>query len=206
MKKRLIISLVIVVLVSITISGCGKKRPTKVVFETNIGNIEMEIYPWLAPKNSSNVLTLIKDGFYDGKRFHRVVNGEVIQTGAFKKGSKSMDVLDYNIPDEINPEDLELTDEYVEQLTGGGFTFNYDVRSIPLRYGVVAMANRGPNTNQSQIFIVTNPNGIQYLNGRYTAFGQVTGGVDVVIAIDSYETDKFDEPLEEVYIEKAYIK
>jgi cyclophilin family peptidyl-prolyl cis-trans isomerase len=206
MKNRLITSLVIAILVSFTFVGCGKKRPTKVVFQTNIGNIEMEVYPWLAPKNSENILNLVKEGFYDGKRFHRVVNGEVIQTGAFEKGSKSMDVLDYKIPDEINPDDLELTDEYVEQLIGGGFTFNYDVRSIPLRYGTVAMANSGPNTNQSQIFIVTNPKGIQYLNGRYTVFAQVTGGVDVVLAIDSYETDKFDEPLKEVYIEKAFIK
>lgn len=200
-KKWISISVVIVFLF-LGISGCGKPKPKVILIETNVGNIQVEIYPWLAPKNTKNILTLIKDGFYDGKRFHRVVNGQVIQTGAYDRGSKSMDMLDYEIPDEINPVDLNLSQEIIADYQKDGYIFDYSVRSLPLRYGIIAMANRGPNTNQSQFFIVTNPEGIQYLNGKYTAFGQVISGVESMLAIDAVKTDSFDEPLEEMYITK----
>ncbi|MDD4614802.1 MAG: peptidylprolyl isomerase, partial [Caldisericia bacterium] len=80
------------------------------------------------------------------------------------------------------------------------------VRFMPLRYGVVSMANQGPNTNQSQVFIVTNPDGLQYLNGRYTPLGQVVQGTQAMLQIDQAKTDSFDEPLDEFYIMKATIR
>ncbi len=205
MKIRNLFYMVIPALVIILLVGCGRK-PKILVWETNVGTIEIELYPWVAPKNVANIVQLTKDGFYDGKRFHRVISGEVIQTGGFDRGSSSMDVLDYKIPDEINPKDLKLSDELIVQYEEAGYVFNYKVRSMPLRYGVMAMANQGPDTNQSQVFIVTNPNGLQYLNGRYTPLGQVIQGVEAMEIIDEAATDKFDEPLEEYYIEKAYIR
>ncbi len=204
MKKNLLLYILSFVLTISFLTGCGHK-PVGLTWETNVGTIEMELYPWIAPKNTKNIIQLTKDGFYDNKRFHRVVNGQVIQTGGFDKGSKSMDMLDYEIEDEINPIDLRLSEELIKQYEEAGYLFNYDVRSMPLRYGTVAMANKGPNTNQSQIFIVTNPDGLQYLNGRYTPIGQVISGVETMTIIDAVETDTFDEPVEEIYIISASV-
>ena len=205
MKKNLLLLYILSFVLTISfLTGCGHK-PVGLTWETNVGTIEMELYPWIAPKNTKNIIQLTKDGFYDNKRFHRVVNGQVIQTGGFDKGSKSMDMLDYEIEDEINPIDLRLSEELIKQYEEAGYLFNYDVRSMPLRYGTVAMANKGPNTNQSQIFIVTNPDGLQYLNGRYTPIGQVISGVETMTIIDAVETDTFDEPVEEIYIISASV-
>jgi cyclophilin family peptidyl-prolyl cis-trans isomerase len=205
MKHRFPIHFILLFLIATLLVGCGRK-PKLWVWETNVGTIEMELYPWVAPKNVKNIVNLTNDGFYDGKRFHRVIQGELIQIGGFDRGSKSMDMLDYKIPDEINPTDLRLSDELIEQYEESGYEYNYKVRSMPLRFGVVAMANQGPNTNQSQVFVVTNPDGLQYLNGRYTPIGQVVQGVAVMKQIEQAQTDKFDEPLEEFYIQKATIR
>lgn len=205
MKHRFRTHFILFFVIVTMLVGCGRK-PKLWVLETNVGTIEIELYPWVAPKNVNNIVQLTKDGFYDGKKFHRVIQGEVIQMGGFDRGSKSMDVLDYKIPDEINPKDLKLSDELIAQYEESGYEFNYKVRSMPLRYGVVAMANQGPNTNQSQVFIVTNPDGLQYLNGRYTPLGQVVQGTQAMLQIDQAKTDSFDEPLDEFYIMKATIR
>ncbi|MDD4028869.1 MAG: peptidylprolyl isomerase [Caldisericia bacterium] len=205
MKHRFRTHFILFFVIVMMLVGCGRK-PKLWVLETNVGTIEIELYPWVAPKNVNNIVQLTKDGFYDGKKFHRVIQGEVIQMGGFDRGSKSMDVLDYKIPDEINPKDLKLSDELIAQYEESGYEFNYKVRSMPLRYGVVAMANQGPNTNQSQVFIVTNPDGLQYLNGRYTPLGQVVQGTQAMLQIDQAKTDSFDEPLDEFYIMKATIR
>jgi cyclophilin family peptidyl-prolyl cis-trans isomerase len=87
---------------------------------------------------------------------------------------------------------------------GPGYTFADEINEHPIVRGTLAMANAGPNTNGSQFFIVT-AEATPWLDGKHTAFGQVTGGMDVVEAIESVETDRSDRPVEDVRMESVKV-
>ncbi len=126
---------------------------------TDKGDIEIEFYPKDAPKTVANFSTLAKKGYYNGLTFHRVEPGFVIQGGDPNgNGSGGYSIYGPTFEDELNPD----TDSYK---TG-------------YKEGVVAMANRGPNTNGSQFFIMLADN--DSLPKNYTIFGKVTKGLDVV--------------------------
>jgi peptidyl-prolyl cis-trans isomerase B (cyclophilin B) len=143
---------------------------------TNHGPIEVELYPDQAPKTVDNFVKLSRDGFYDGLVFHRVIPDFMIQGGC-PQGTG----------------------------TGGpGYTFADEINHHPIVRGTLAMANAGPNTNGSQFFIVT-AEATPWLDGKHTAFGQVTSGMDVVDQIQSAATDARDRPVEEVRMEKVTV-
>ncbi len=131
------------------------KKTYVVVMETNKGKIELELYAQYAPKTVNNFVFLVKDGFYDGVVFHRVVPNFVIQGG----------------------------DPTGTGRGGPGYRFEDEVKNNPLKHerGVISMANAGANTNGSQFFITHSPQA--HLNGKHTVFGKVTSGMDVVDAI-----------------------
>jgi len=86
--------------------------------------------------------------------------------------------------------------EYLQNLTNSG-----PVNLIAtVDFGTICMANSGPNTNGSQFFIVTKPDGCPWLDGRHTVFGKVTKGMDVVMAIQAVQTGPGDKPLQDVKI------
>ena len=154
-----------------------------VVFETNQGNIEFKLYPDIAPKACENFVGLVKKGYYNGILFHRVIKNFMIQggdpTGTGGGGSSIWG--------------REFNDEVTDKVQ-----FN--------RTGLLAMANRGPNTNESQFFITTNPD-LPTLNNGYTIFGEVVSGYDTVQKIENTPTKKpGDRPLEDQKIIKAYVK
>lgn len=121
----------------------------KAAIETDKGVIEFEIYPE-ASKAASNFIFLVKDGFYDGLTFHRVVPGFVIQGG-----------------------------DPVGNGTGGpGYQFEDEPVTLSYNKGIVAMANAGPNTNGSQFFIMLEDT--PSLPPNYTIFGKVISGQEVV--------------------------
>ena len=91
-------------------------------------------------------------------------------------------------------EDASLMDLYVKQ----GYSYNETLDSLLMDRGALAMANRGPNTNGSQFFIIHREGGTPWLEGKHTVFGTVTKGMDVVDAIVAVETDENDKPVEEV--------
>lgn len=124
------------------------------------GNIEVELYASEAAKTVTNFATLAKRGFYNNLPFHRVEDW-VIQGGDPNgDGSGGISIYGATFEDELNPNNPSYKVGYVE--------------------GVLAMANRGPNTNGSQFFIIKQS--VQ-LQPNYTIFGKVTSGMNVVNSI-----------------------
>ena len=151
------------------------------------GNIVLELYPLVAPKTVANFVKLSKDKFYDGIKFHRVVADFVIQGGdpLSKDSDPSNDGTGgpgYNFEDEINPKSLGLSDGVISQLEAAGYKYDYNLQSLLMTVGALAMANAGPGTNGSQFFIVTTKDQ-PFLNGKHTVFGKVIKGMDVVLKI-----------------------
>lgn len=158
----------------------------KATITTARGNIELELYPRIAPDTVANFVNLAATGFYDGTTFHRVVADFVIQGG--DPQSKTLSVDDpklgtggpgYKFDDEINPKAQGLDDASITALESQGYKYNTTLQSLPVTVGVIAMANSGPNTNGSQFFIVTTKDQ-PYLNGKHTVFGKVVKGMDIV--------------------------
>lgn len=180
MKKSRIIgaaALIIGAVVGVRYIASAQSEPVvthTAVITTTQGDIKLELYGNDAPKTVENFVGLAKKGAYRGIRFHRVVPKFVIQTGDPKsrdttlksqwgKGGES--IYGKTFEDELNPNAPSYRRGYVE--------------------GTLAMANRGPNTNTSQFFIVLN-NDVK-LQKLYTIFGKVTEGMDVVKMIERSE-------------------
>jgi len=158
-----------------------------VLMETSKGNITLGLIPMIAPKTVANFLKLTEQGFYDGTKFHRVLEDFIIQGGdpLSKDDNPANDGTGgpgYKFEDEINPRKQGLDDETIAKLEAAGFKYNFELESLPVIPGVIAMANSGANTNGSQFFIVTTQPQ-PHLNGRHTVFGGVLDGMDVVLSI-----------------------
>ena len=141
---------------------------------TNHGPIVFEMFDEDAPKTVDNFRTLSQKGFYDGLTFHRIIKDFMIQGGC-PQGTG----------------------------TGGpGYEFEDEFNQHKVIRGALAMANAGPNTNGSQVFIVTT-GAAPWLDGKHTVFGRVTSGMEVVDALESLPTDSRDRPSEPAMIEKV---
>ena len=152
-----------------------------VVFETNLGAIEIKLFPDAAPKACENFLGLIQKKYYDGIVFHRIIKKFMIQ-GGDPTGTGAGGESIWGKP---------FADECVAHL-------KFD------RQGLLAMANRGPNTNGSQFFITTAAT--PWLNMKHTIFGEVVNGYDIVQKMESSKTDPRDRPIDPIKIVKAYVK
>jgi peptidyl-prolyl cis-trans isomerase B (cyclophilin B) len=146
------------------------------VIETTQGTIELELFDEDAPKTVENFVRLASEGYYDGLIFHRVIPDFMVQGGC-PQGTG----------------------------TGGpGYTFEDEINDHKIVRGTLAMANAGPNTNGSQFFIVT-ADATPWLDGRHTAFGQVTSGMDVIDRIEGVDTDGRDRPRDDVRMERVSV-
>jgi len=143
---------------------------------TSMGAIELELFADDAPKTVENFSKLAGDGFYDGLVFHRVIPDFMIQGGC-PRGDGTGDA---------------------------GYKFEDEFNDHAIVRGTLAMANAGPNTNGSQFFIVTAA-ATPWLDGKHTAFGQVTGGQDVVDAISGVDRDGADRPQTPVTMDRVTI-
>jgi cyclophilin family peptidyl-prolyl cis-trans isomerase len=151
---------------------------TKAIVDTDKGGIEIELSATSAPKAAANFIELARKGFYDGVVFHRLVPGFVIQGGDGEYGHN--DRLDRG-----------------RLGTGGpGYKFADEPFEGDYLRGAVAMANAGPNTNGSQFFICLDDLSGGRLPKKYTLFGHVTKGMDVVDAIAAAKRDSRDQPNE----------
>jgi cyclophilin family peptidyl-prolyl cis-trans isomerase len=151
---------------------------TKATIATDKGAIEIELYTEAAPKAAANFIELARKGFYDGVVFHRLVPGFVIQGGDGEYGH--IDRLDRG-----------------RLGTGGpGYKFADEPFEGDYERGAVAMANAGPNTNGSQFFVCLADLSGGRLPKKYTLFGRVTDGMNVVDGIAAGKRDGRDQPAE----------
>lgn len=162
---------------------------------TDKGDIRLELYPTVAPKTVANFIKLSKDGFYNGTKFHRVIKDFMIQGGdPLSKTDDSrvgMGGPGYRFEDEINPRSIGVDDSTIASLVSQGYMYDYNLKSMPVDVGSLAMANSGPDTNGSQFFIVTYSDQ-PGLNGKHTVFGKVVddASMDVVRSIDQGDVIK----------------
>ena len=148
--------------------------------KTNMGDIEIDLFEKETPKTVENFAKLSKEGFYDGLIFHRVVKDFVIQGG-----------------------DPEGTGR-----GGPGYQFDDEITERKYTKYSLGMANAGPNTNGSQFFITVGSIqdvNLRNLDGKYTLFGIVTSGKDVVDRIAVVSVDENDKPLTPVKMESITI-
>lgn len=161
--------------------GATMSKPSVVVFETTQGNFEVTLFPDKAPKACENFLTLAERGYYNGTTFHRVIKGFMIQGGdPAGNGTGGQSMWGKSFEDEFSP------------------ALKFD------RPGLLAMANRGPNTNGSQFFITAAAT--SWLNQKHTIFGEVTAGMDVVKKIENTPIGPNDRPRETQKVLKVYPK
>lgn len=136
--------------------------------DKTLGVVTLELDADKAPKTVTNFVTLAKTGKYDGLIFHRVIPEFMIQGG--------------------DPNGNGTGGESIY-----GETFEDEWNDLKMDRGVLAMANRGPNTNGSQFFITVIPT--DWLQNRHTIFGKVSKGMDVVDKIVSVERNGQDQPV-----------
>ena len=147
---------------------------------TTSGLMIIELFTDIAPNTVNNFVVLSEDGYYNNIIFHRVIKDFMIQ-GGDPSGTGHGEMGKYP-----------------------GYEFGDELNNpMPYEKGILAMANRGPNTNGSQFFIMHTDYPLPY---QYTIFGKVTEGLDVIDQIAMIETDSSDKPLNDVIINSVTIK
>ena len=155
-----------------------------VVIEMENGKeIELELYPDVAPISCENFEKLVKQGFYDGLIFHRVISGFMIQGGCplgTGTGGPGWHIK-------------------------GEFLANGVQNNISHKRGVLSMARaQNPDSAGSQFFIMHQDG--PFLDGQYAAFGKVVSGMDVVDEIAATATNAMDKPIAPQKMKRVYIK
>ncbi|MCP3903543.1 MAG: peptidylprolyl isomerase [Planctomycetes bacterium] len=139
----------------------------KITISTEYGDLTAELWNDVAPNHVENFLKLGREGFYNDLNFHRIIPGFVIQGGCPRGDGTGGP--GYQVDAEFN-----------------------DRQHVP---GTLSMArSNDPNSAGSQFFICLTREKCQHLDGQYTAFGQVTEGLDIVEKIGAADTDGQDRP------------
>ena len=143
--------------------------------EPILGKVVIKLWDKEVPATAHNFRTLCLQGKYQNVPFHRVIQDFMIQGGDITKhnGTGGESIWQKPFPD--------------ENLTG-----------LHNRPGLLSMANAGPNTNQSQFFILTAP--APHLDGKHVIFGEVIDGMEHVYDIEKEVTDSNDAPIRKCYI------
>ena len=166
------------------------KRIEEPVFDitTTHGNMRVKLYS-KTPKHRDNFTKLVSEKYYDGIRFHRVIEGFMIQTGdPFSRDTSMINAWGTGGPDYTVP--AEFVNEYWH------------------KKGALAAARRGDMANPtkassgSQFYIVHDENACLHLDGQYTIFGEVVEGLNVIDRIARVDVDRYDRPMEDIFIKE----
>lgn len=175
------IKLILIALLAFTLHLSANDKAPTAVLVTTAGTIELELFPDVAPLAVENFTTHIKNGYYNGIAFHRIIKNFMIQGGDPTESGRGG-----------------------ESIWGKAFKDEYKGKTFD-KVGVLAMANAGPHTNGSQFFITTAQT--HWLNGRHTIFGQATKESMLTLQkLNNVTTSRGDRPTERQEIIKAYIK
>ncbi len=178
------------------VSGCGSQDETSspnssetaVIRVEGFGDIEIRFFPDEANGHVENFKKLARAKFYDGTTFHRVIPGFMIQGG-----------------DPLSRDDNPLNDG-----TGGpDYTIVAEFNDVPHRRGIVSMARgNDPDSAGSQFFIIHQDSAAwpKILDGKYTAFGEVVSGIEIVDEIAEVERDRRDRPLRDVVMKSVRLQ
>ncbi len=159
-----------------------KENPIVTITMSNDEKIVIELEPTVAPNTVANFISLVKEGFYDGLIFHRVIPDFMIQGG--DPSGNGTGGPDYSID--------------------GEFSSNGWDNSLKHERGVISMArSKDPNSAGSQFFIMVKES--TNLDGDYAAFGKVLEGMETVDAIVAAERDATDKPLEDQQMKKVEV-
>ena len=142
--------------------------------ETNLGDLNIELFTEYAPKAVWNFIRLAQKGYYKGVAFHRNIKNFMIQGG-----------------------DPSGTGRGGSSIWGKNFQDEFDGPNTHDSRGILSMANKGKNTNSSQFFITYRP--AKHLDRKHTIFGKVVGGLDVLSKMEAVETDGSDRPLNKIF-------
>lgn len=163
-----------------------KKEEPEFDIITTHGTMRVKLYS-KTPKHRDNFVKLVKENYYDGIRFHRVIEGFMIQTGdPFSRDTSKIDSWGTGGPDYTVP--AEFVNEYWH------------------KKGALAAARKGDMANPkkassgSQFYIVHDENACLHLDGQYSIFGEVTEGLEVIDRIAQVDVDRYDRPYEDVII------
>ncbi|MFQ5699616.1 MAG: peptidylprolyl isomerase [Myxococcota bacterium] len=166
--------------------GAAKAQAHQVAAITvaGFGTIRIRFFEDAAPGHVANFKKLASQKFYDGTTFHRIIPGFMIQGG------------DPNTKDD---------DPRNDGMGGPGYSIKAEFNDISHKRGIVSMArSRDPDSAGSQFFIVVKDS--TFLDHKYTAFGKVISGMDVVDRIVKQKRDRRDRPLENIVIESIRIE
>ncbi len=227
MKRRLLTTSILFVLISTSLICSNKDKRTKILLETNKGDITLVLYDE-TPLHTNNFTKLVKEGYFDGLLFHRVIKDFMIQSGDPDSRNAAPGILlgeggpSYTIPSE------------------------FKIPTIYHKRGVLAAAREGDDVNPhrsssaSQFYIVWGKifddeslnkqqeridkqtggkvklteemrktyktiGGTPHLDGQYTVFGEVISGLEVVEILQKSATDINDRPIEDLKIIKASV-
>ncbi len=155
------------------------QKAPRVTIKTKFGEMEMVLFPELAPRHVESFVNLARKGFYNGTIFHRVIPGFMIQGG--------------------DPSTKDPSNRAEYGMGGPGYTLPAEFSQIPHERGIVSAARTAdPDSAGSQFFIMVGR--APHLDGQYTVFGEVVSGMDVADTIVQQRRDRKDNPLERIEI------
>ena len=200
--KRIITGLILVLSAGLIAISCGNRKKAdqnntdmaetqmhepEFNIVTNFGTMKIKLYN-KTPKHKENFIKLVNEKYYDGIRFHRVIEGFMIQTGdPYSRDLAMANAWGTGGPEYTIP--AEFVNEYYH------------------KKGALAAARKGDMANPrkassgSQFYIVQDEQGCLHLDGQYTIFGEVVEGLDIIDKIAAVETDPYNRPLSDVIIE-----
>ncbi len=192
---RILNLLTLAALALVLVVGCMKPQPKVeyairnasnkcVTLETDMGKMTLELYRDVAPAHADSFAARVADGFYNNTKFHRIIDGFMIQ-GGDPKGDGS---------------------------GGAGYNLNAEFNQLPHQDGTLSMARAGdPNSASSQFFICLGRNQqTAYLDGQYTVFGQLVNGFKVLHSIGKVPVvaspwGENSQPATPVVLKNAYV-